>query len=170
MFNRVAVDHGYDVMATGHNLDDEAATLLGNVLRWQEGFMERQRPLLRASDGGHQVRKVKPLYRLSEREMAAYCVVAGLDYVVEECPLVAGNSGHELKEALDVMEATAPGLKAQFLFGFLDNQSHHWPVPEQVELETEVGACDTCGMPTTAQTCAFCRQRERITSALPIAN
>ncbi len=170
IFNRVAVDEGYDVMATGHNLDDEAATLLGNVLRWQEGFMERQRPLLRASSGGHQVRKVKPLYRLSEREMAAYCVVAGLDYVVEECPLVAGNSGHELKEALDVMEATAPGLKAQFLFGFLDNQSHHWPVPDEVEVDAEVGACDTCGMPTTAQTCAFCRQRERITSALPIAN
>ena len=26
--------HGYDVLATGHNLDDEAAVLFGNVLRW----------------------------------------------------------------------------------------------------------------------------------------
>jgi tRNA(Ile)-lysidine synthase TilS/MesJ len=119
VFNRVAVDHGYDVMATGHNLDDEAATLLGNVIRWQDDFLSRQRPVLPAT-GTNQVRKVKPLYRLSEREMAAYCVVTGLDYVVEECPLVDGNTGHELKEALNLMERTSPGLKAQFLFGFLD--------------------------------------------------
>ena len=30
-FNRVALEHKYDVMATGHNLDDEAARLLGRV-------------------------------------------------------------------------------------------------------------------------------------------
>jgi tRNA(Ile)-lysidine synthase TilS/MesJ len=27
IFDRVALDHGFDVVATGHNLDDEAATL-----------------------------------------------------------------------------------------------------------------------------------------------
>ena len=35
VFNRAAREGGYDVIATGHNLDDEAATLLGNTLRWQ---------------------------------------------------------------------------------------------------------------------------------------
>src|SRR3984893_14798885 len=34
-FNKVAADLGYDVVATGHNLDDEAATLFGNVIHWQ---------------------------------------------------------------------------------------------------------------------------------------
>ena len=33
--NRAALDHGYPVVATGHNLDDEAATLFGIVLHWQ---------------------------------------------------------------------------------------------------------------------------------------
>jgi len=33
LFNRAALEGGYDVVATGHNLDDEAATLLGNTLR-----------------------------------------------------------------------------------------------------------------------------------------
>jgi tRNA-5-methyluridine54 2-sulfurtransferase len=109
-FNRVAVDHGYDVVVTGHNLDDEAATLLGNVLRWQDGFLARQRPVLPAT-GANQVRKIKPLYRLSERETAAYCVVRGIDYVVEECPLVDGNTGHELKEAFDLLEARLAGAQ-----------------------------------------------------------
>jgi hypothetical protein len=60
-----------------------------------------------AGDRGQPGPQVKPLYRLSEREMAAYCVVRGIDYVVEECPLVDGNTGHELKAALDLLERLA---------------------------------------------------------------
>ena len=140
VFNRVAVDDGYDVVVTGHNLDDEAATLLGNVLRWHDDFLARQRPVLPAT-GTNQVRKVKPLYRLSEREMAAYCVVRGIDYVVEECPLVDGNTGHELKEILSALERPRPGAKAQFLFGFLDSTPTKWP--RTPTTEPELGACDT---------------------------
>jgi tRNA-5-methyluridine54 2-sulfurtransferase len=166
VFNKVAVDHGYDVVLTGHNLDDEAATLLGNVLRWQDDFLERQRPVLPAT-GPNQVRKCKPLYRLSEREMAAYCVIRGIDYVVEECPLVDGNTGHELKEMLNLLERQAPGSKAQFLFGFLDRHDR-FEDPDRGEDLTLV-ACGRCGMPTVGDTCAFCKQRDRIQAALPLA-
>ena len=167
VFNRVAVEHGYDVMLTGHNLDDEAATLLGNLLRWDEGFLARQRPVLPAS-GGNQVRKVKPLYRLSERETAAYCVVKGIDYIVEECPLVEGNKGHELKAALDLIESRSPGAKAHLLFGFLERNASRFA--DEAVTEVELGDCERCGMPTTGTTCAFCRQRERILTALPLAH
>lgn len=165
-FNRVAVDEGYDVVITGHNLDDEAATLLGNVLRWQDRFLARQQPVLEAN-GHNQVRKIKPLYRLSERETAAYCVVRGIEYVVEECPLVEGNTGQELKAAFDLLEHASPGLKAQFLFGFYDRQGRL--VEHAGEDAVTVGECSSCGMPTTAQRCAFCRQRELILATLPLA-
>ena len=39
IFNDAAIRHGYDVLATGHNLDDEAAVLLGNVLRWETEYL-----------------------------------------------------------------------------------------------------------------------------------
>ncbi len=164
-FNRTAVEHGYDVLVTGHNLDDEAATLLGNVVRWQDDFLARQHPVLPAG-GGNQVRKVKPLYRLSERETAAYCLVRGIEYVVEECPLVDGNTGHELKSALDVLEAASPGVKAQFLFGFLDRHAEKFASDEDDDIR--VGACTSCGMPTTGEVCAFCRQRDAIMKVLPV--
>ncbi len=164
-FNRVAVEYGYDVLVTGHNLDDEAATLLGNVLRWHDGFLGRQHPVLPAS-GGNQARKVKPVYRLSERETAAYCVVEGIDYIVEECPLVDGNTGHELKSAFDVLEAASPGLKAQFLFGFLERADRFVTASE--EDDVELHECTGCGMPTTTELCAFCRQRELIRQVLPM--
>ncbi len=164
VFNRVAVDHGYDVVLTGHNLDDEAATLLGNLLRWNDDMLARQQPLLEAS-GGNQVRRCKPLYRLSERETAAYCVVKGIDYVVEECPLVDGNTGQELKAALDLLEATTPGVKAQLLFGFLERREAF--AAGSPEASVTLQECAECGMPTVTEVCAFCRQRERLTAVLP---
>ena len=48
LFNRAALEGGFDVVATGHNLDDEAATLLGNTLRWQTELIARQHPSLPA--------------------------------------------------------------------------------------------------------------------------
>src|SRR2546426_10139496 len=51
-FNRTAVMKGYNVLATGHNLDDEAARLLGNVLHWQEQYLEKKGPTLPGSGGG----------------------------------------------------------------------------------------------------------------------
>ena len=49
-------------LATGHNLDDEAAVLFGNVLHWQMGYLLRQSPVLEA-DGEGLSRKVKPFCR-----------------------------------------------------------------------------------------------------------
>ncbi|MDQ3106715.1 MAG: tRNA 2-thiocytidine biosynthesis TtcA family protein, partial [Actinomycetota bacterium] len=48
LFNAAARDGGYDVVATGHNLDDEAAVLFGNVLRWEADYLGRQLPVLPA--------------------------------------------------------------------------------------------------------------------------
>ena len=69
LFDDAARRGGYDVVVTGHNLDDEAAVLFGNVLRWDEEYLGRQLPVLPARDGFP--RKVKPLVRLGERETAA---------------------------------------------------------------------------------------------------
>jgi len=51
VFNRAALEGGFDVIATGHNLDDEAATLLGNTLRWQTEYIARQSPALPGKEG-----------------------------------------------------------------------------------------------------------------------
>ncbi|HVM66462.1 MAG TPA: tRNA(Ile)-lysidine synthetase, partial [Acidimicrobiales bacterium] len=51
LFNAAALEGGYDVVATGHNLDDEAAVLFGNVLRWNTDYLGRQLPVLPAEAG-----------------------------------------------------------------------------------------------------------------------
>jgi uncharacterized protein (TIGR00269 family) len=159
LFNQVALDRGYDVVATGHNLDDEAAVLLGNVLHWDAAYLGRQYPILPAAPGF--VRKVKPLYRLGERETAAYCVLRGIDYQVEECPMAAGNRHLGYKEVLNGIEDRSPGSKAAFLFGFVDHVHERFADDELANDRAALRPCATCGSPTTAETCAFCRLRER---------
>lgn len=156
VFNRAALEGGYDVIATGHNLDDEAATLLGNMLRWQTDYIARQAPVLPAEDG--LARKVKPLYRLSELETAAFAFLRGIDYVVEECPLVSGNTQLRYKEAMNRLEATSPGTKAQFFLGYLERAAPLFATQDDVVLI----ACERCGQPTTGRFCAFCRARAQI--------
>src|SRR5688500_16681891 len=117
LFDSAARDGGYGVVATGHNLDDEAAVLFGNVLRWDADYLGRQLPVLPEAEGF--VKKVKPLVRLGEREMAAYCVLTGIDYIVEECPNAVGNKHLGYKEALNAIEEQSPGTKNAFYFGFL---------------------------------------------------
>ena len=155
---RAALDHGFDVVATGHNLDDEAATLLGNTLRWQTEYIARQHPALPAREG--MVRKVKPLHRLSELETAAYAFLRGIDYVVEECPLVGGNTQLRYKDALNRLEATSPGTKASFYLGYLDRAADRFAGADTSA--NALTACERCGQPTTGRFCAFCRARAQV--------
>lgn len=158
LFNQAALDGGYDVVVTGHNLDDEAAVLLGNVLRWEAGYLARQFPVLPASEGF--VRKVKPLVRLSEREMAAYCVINRIDYILEECPMAAGNRHIGYKEMLNQLEEQSPGTKGTFLAGFFD-KAHARFDAVAVEEREGLQPCAQCGAPTTNDVCAFCKLQVR---------
>ena len=157
-FNRVAVEQDYDVMATGHNLDDEAARLLGNVLHWQTDYLDKQTPSLPASLGGF-AKKVKPLYRLTEREIAAYAVIHHIDYIVEECPMAKGSKLLAYKHALNRLEADSPGTKQTFYLKFLDRQAKQQETAEKIAEQDRqrLHPCTTCGQPTSANVCSYCQ-------------
>jgi uncharacterized protein (TIGR00269 family) len=167
-FNRAALEEGFNVLVTGHNLDDEVATLFGNVLHWNTDMLGRQAPVLEERLLEHEgasrtvlVRKVKPLVRLAERETAAYAVLAGIDYVIEECPMVEGNTQHRYKEAIALLEESSPGTKHQMYFGFLKRAADRFVGDASGD---EVVACAACGAPTVTPEqgearCAFCKTK-----------
>ncbi len=175
IFDKAAVDGGYDVVVTGHNLDDEAAVLFGNALRWDVEYLARQLPVLPARHGFP--RKVKPLIRLTEREMAAWCVIRGIDYIIEECPMAAGNRHLGYKEALNALEEKSPGTKASYYLGFLDRMA---PVLADIAAvgADSVRPCSRCGASTGVSdaqvsdgevVCAFCRLVERSAAHVPVS-
>ncbi len=160
IMNRLAYEGGYDAIATGHNLDDEAAILMQNVLNWQTGYLARQAPVL-PSTHPRLARKVKPFVRLYERETAAYALVRGIDYIYEECPHAAGSKTIFYKELLNQLESRSPGAKLHFYLTFLRAKGEGLlSVREKALVMRD---CQSCGQPTTApELCAFCRLWERV--------
>ncbi len=165
IFDKAALDGGYDALATGHNLDDEAAVLFGNTLRWQVDYLGRQHPVLPARSGFP--KKIKPLIRLYEREMAAYCVLQNIDYILEECPMAVGNKHIAYKEALNQIELQSPGSKLDFVFGFFARAAERF-ASSDAAIDDVLAPCTTCGAPTPSGECAFCRLAERATAAQPV--
>ncbi len=156
VMNRIARDGHYNVLATGHNLDDEAAALFGNTLRWQSGYLLRQSPVLEAAPG--LARKVKPLVRFYEREMAAYALLRGIEYIEEECPFSVGAKSIAYKELLNQLEARSPGAKQGFYLSFLQAKKEGLFNLPSDEPDAPLHICPTCGQPTYAPgECAFCR-------------
>lgn len=155
VMNRIAADKGYSVLATGHNLDDEAAVLMQNTLRWQTGYLARQAAVL-PSTNPHFARKVKPFCRFYERETATYSLVRGIDYEYDECPHAVGNLTNFYKTLLNQLEAQSPGAKLSFYLEFLRARGEG--AFEQFNRVDELHECETCGQPTSSPgRCAFCR-------------
>jgi len=155
IMNRVAYEGGFAAIATGHQVDDEAATLLQNVLRWQAGYLLRQAPVL-PSTHPKLARKVKPLCHLYERETAAYALVRGIEFVDQECPFSVNAKTIFYKGILNQLERRSPGTKMQFYLSFL--QAREEGLFRREAPEVELAACRRCGQPTTAEElCAFCR-------------
>ena len=158
--NRVARDLGYDVLATGHNLDDEAAVLFGNTLNWSSEYLLRQGPVLPGTPG--LARKVKPLCRFYEREMTAYAILSGIEYIYEECPFAEGSQSIFYKESLNQLETARPGAKLIFYLNFLEaKKSGNLFLEKNVEM-AHLHPCPKCGQPTsTPDFCSFCRMIEK---------
>jgi uncharacterized protein (TIGR00269 family) len=160
IMNKTALEGGFTVVVTGHNLDDEAATLLGSTLRWDESSLARQTPVLEATHP-KLVRRVKPLFRTSERETAAYAFLRGIDYIVAECPFARGATSITHKELLNRLEDVSPGSKAMFFLNYLDRARHLFPAREQADLRE----CGRCGQTTTGEVCAFCKLADQVRRA-----
>ncbi|MGE4552393.1 MAG: ATP-binding protein [Desulfovibrionaceae bacterium] len=158
-FNRVALEQGFTVLATGHNLDDEAAQLMANTLRWDAAYLSDQGPALPAENGF--AAKVKPLCRLTEFETANYAFLQGIDIHAAPCPYSHGATFTGHKQLLDDLEFRSPGSKFNFYDSFLKNGR-----PAFQALEAEQGAvlapCPGCGLPTSTELCGVCRLREAV--------
>ena len=152
-FDRAALAGGFPVLATGHNLDDEAARLLGNVLHWQLPYLAKQHPVLTPSHPRF-VRKVRPLFRLSEFESATYAFLRGIDYVVDECPNSHGATQLVYKDVLNRLEQSMPGSKLAFVNDFL-SRAH--PLFAGAPDAADLGECERCGMPAAGELCGYCR-------------
>jgi tRNA-5-methyluridine54 2-sulfurtransferase len=166
VMNRACTEYGYSILATGHNLDDEASALLGNLLHWKEEYLWKKGVALEA-EGSHLAKKVKPFFLCSEKESAAYAVMTGIDYVYDECPYSVGAKTLLYKGLLNRVEDESPATKLAFMKGYL-KRSTQQREDRRAEDGVNWNVCQVCGFPSYRDRCNFCQLAERFGNAGPV--
>ena len=149
--NTAARRVGADRLATGHNLDDMAQTVMLNMLRGDVSRMSGFTP------GGMEldryIRRVKPLCEVPERETTFYAYVNGLEFQSVPCPYASEAMRGDVREFLNRMEYKRPGTKHIVYKTGLKLRPER---PEGVS-----GFCRVCGAPSTGTVCRVCELQGR---------
>ena len=158
LLNKTARELNADALATGHNLDDEAQTVLQSYLRGDINRLFRLQP--RGLSPG-MVPRIKPLRRIPENETALYATAHGLNpFDSGSCPRVEDAMRLEVKNMLNDFEARHPGTKYSLLRSLdrvLDLQ------PDSSSLAASLATpCQRCSEPCGGDVCQSCRMLARI--------
>jgi uncharacterized protein (TIGR00269 family) len=150
ILNRAALDIGATKLVTGHNLDDEAQTILLNHLR---GDVDRMVRFSQPAAIEGLVLRAKPLRNIPEKEVALYALVNSLPVDFSECPYAGEALRGEVREMLNNFEIKHPGTKYSLLRGFdkLAGALAKELPPAKIE------KCRICGETCTEDICQVCK-------------
>ena len=97
VMNRACTQYGYSVLATGHNLDDEASALLGNLLHWKEEYLWKKGVLLEGERGLAQ--KGEAFLPLLRKGSGRLCAPQRDRLCVRGVPVLEGGQDPALQES-----------------------------------------------------------------------
>ncbi len=140
---------GATKLATGHNLDDEAQSVLMNVFR---GDLPR---LIRNSGGnssGKFTPRIKPLSLISEKEIATYLMLEDAWPLLPECPYTRYALRREVRSMLSRFEYKHPGTMIHLLESKekIERNCKGPVIPKALRY------CRECGDPCSGELCQVC--------------
>ena len=141
LLNKAARAVHADKLAVGHNLDDEAQSVLMNVMR---GDIKRMK--IPAKDEKF-VERIKPLKNILEKELVIYAIVNSIPYFDGECPNSYNNVRRDAQRMINEFESKYPGTKSQiirFKRGIISSN------------QGKISHCIKCGEPASHEICKAC--------------
>ena len=151
LLNREAKKINPDVIVTGHNMDDEAQSVMMNLFRGNLGFSARLGPKSGVGHNKNFVQRVKPLYFCSEKEVTDYCKKLGYKIEYGECPCSSDAYRREIKKMFLSM-GSREKIKENIIRSFIGIL----PKLKQYYNKGEVNICSRCGEPTNKDVCNAC--------------
>jgi cytoplasmic tRNA 2-thiolation protein 1 len=160
VFRRRAIDEAAvtanaSVVATAHNLDDYVQTFLMNLMHGDVARLGWLDPSY--ADGSFPVRRVKPFMEIYEEEVALFAYQERIPFQSVSCPYMHEGLRSEVRDYLNTMEASHPGIKNVLLRSSLDVISHYARSSEK-----ETVPCASCGKPSSSGLCNVCKMKASI--------
>ena len=161
--NRLARELGCRAVVTGHNLDDQAQTVLMNHLKGDLDRLARLAPHTQEDWGRHGglVPRILPFRTLPEKEVLLYALLEGLPIHDEaECPYAARSHRFALRDVLVGLEEANPGTRHALVRG----HERLKPILQAALPPVAMATC-ACGEPTSGTRCIACSLRSPAASA-----
>ncbi|HSB46773.1 MAG TPA: TIGR00269 family protein [Candidatus Bilamarchaeum sp.] len=153
LLNRGAREVRADKLATGHNLDDLAQTVMMNIMRAEPSRLARfSDPIIKSE---RFIPRIRPLLRTPEKEVAIYALLRGIELESVECPYARFAFRGHVRKMLNEAEEKYPGTKFKIVNSFLDMEG---ALRAKYADEASLPPCDSCGEPSSQKTCMFCQK------------
>ena len=151
LLNKKAQELGADKLVTGHNLDDQAETLLMNLLKNKIEMNLGQLPKTGVVVDKKFVPRVKPLFFCLNQDVRKYAKLMKFPVLYEKCPCASEVFRWEIREKLDGLEKEYPGFREKMVKNFLGMVSRF-----KVD-KGKMIYCDECGEASRDKICRFCK-------------
>ncbi|MGC8601938.1 MAG: ATP-binding protein [Thermoprotei archaeon] len=162
--NDYAMELKADYLAIAHNLDDEAETVLMNVIRGDVKALRRSEEYVEELMNFY-VPRLKPMKRITERETAFYAYLLGIPPEDEECPYARSSLRDKVRTFLETFEMDHPAV-CDSLVRVGDE------LKEKRGKGIDRSYCAGCGYPTSAGRtyCRVCEIGFEVKSGLMIVD
>lgn len=162
LLNKAARRMKADILAVGHNLDDEAQVILMNFFRSELERIGRSGAIAGFMNEKSFVKRAKPLRECSEKENVIYVNLNKIRYDDKRCPYGTDALRGSVRECLDVLEEKHPSVKIGILHSF-DKIS---PILRKHFIEKitdkRPNKCSKCGEVTNKKICRTCEMIESL--------
>lgn len=156
--NRYALKLKADKLATGHNLDDEAQSILMNVFDNNLFGFKRIGVVSGTQKIKGFVPRIKPLYDIPENEVLLYASFLGIEHYSHECcPFSGPAKRNKFRAMIDSFELSYPGTKHSIISFFKKIKKEL-----KKEMSKELSFCEKCGEPCKKNVCNACKKLEEI--------
>jgi len=152
ILNSKARELGTGKLATGHNLDDEAQSILMNQFKGNIERSARLGPVTGVVADKRFVRRIKPFYFLIEKETSAYCFLKNLPINKKGCPYSADSYRAQVKNMLNDFTAKQKQTKHAIINSFLEIL----PMLKEKYAKVKIKGCKNCGEPCSGEVCKVC--------------
>ena len=121
LINRMARNLKADKLVTGHNIDDEAQSVMMNILRNDISLLSRIGPVSGISKDKKFVPRVKPLYFCKEEDIVKFSKKIGFDVDYEPCPCSVDVYRRFILNTMDDYEKEEKDVKSNVIENFIKN-------------------------------------------------
>lgn len=150
-------------LATGHNLDDEAQSIVMNYFKDNVKISARLGPITGILKDKRFIPRIKPFYFLTEKEVAAYAFLKNFMHEFNECPHSSEAYRGSIRDMLNEFEAEYPGTKHSVINSFLQILPQ---LKDKFKKEDyEIKSCSVCEEPCSKEICKTCQYVKEVIKA-----